>query len=65
MPGADHRYVSLLVTAPGIGRVTAFTIASEIGDIEGFASPAKLCGFAGLSPRVMDLRPAAWELLRL
>jgi transposase len=50
--GADHRYIPLLVTAPGIGWVTAFTIASEIGDIARFASPAKLVGYTGLCPRV-------------
>ena len=31
--GADHRYVPLLLSAPGIGWVLAFTIAAEIGDI--------------------------------
>jgi transposase len=50
--GADHRYVPLLVTAPGFGWINAFTVASEIGDIERFASPAKLCGYTGLCPRV-------------
>jgi transposase len=50
--GADHRYIPLLVTAPGFGWINAFTIASEIGDIERFASPAKLCGYTGLCPRV-------------
>ncbi len=43
--GADHRYIPLLITAPGFGWVNAFTVASEIGDIERFASPAKLCGY--------------------
>jgi transposase len=52
--GADHRYIPLLVTAPGIGWVTAFTIASEIGDIERFASPAKLVGYTGLCPRAIQ-----------
>jgi transposase len=33
--GADHRYVPLLMTAPGIGWVLGYTIASEIGDING------------------------------
>jgi transposase len=47
--GADHR---LLVTAPGFGWINAFTVASEIGDITRFASPAKLCGYTGLCPRV-------------
>ena len=50
--GADHRYIPLLVTAPGLGWINAFTIASEIGDIARFASPAKLCGYTGLCPRV-------------
>ena len=35
--GADHPYVPLLMTAPGIGWVLAFTIAAEIGEIERFA----------------------------
>src|SRR3954451_19884490 len=50
--GADHRYIPLLVTAPGLGWINAFTVASEIGDIDRFASPAKLCGYTGLCPRV-------------
>jgi transposase len=52
--GADHRYIPLLITAPGFGWINAFTVASEIGDIERFASPAKLCGYTGLCPRVMQ-----------
>jgi transposase len=50
--GADHRYVSLLQTVPGIGWVLGYTIAAEIGDIGRFASPTKLCGYSGLCPRV-------------
>jgi transposase len=50
--GADHPYVPLLLTVPGIGWVLAFTIAAEIGDIGCFASPKKLCGYTGLCPRV-------------
>jgi transposase len=50
--GAEHRYIPVLVTAPGIGWINAYTIASEIGDIGRFASPAKLCGYTGLCPRV-------------
>jgi transposase len=52
--GADHRYIPLLVTAPGFGWINAFTVASEIGDIERFASPAKLVGYTGLCPRVLQ-----------
>ena len=47
---ADHPYVPLLMSAPGIGWVLAFTIAAEIGEIERFASPAKLTGYTGLCP---------------
>jgi transposase len=50
--GADHRYVPLLTTAPGIGWVLGYTIAAEIGDIGRFAEPRKLVGYTGLCPRV-------------
>lgn len=50
--GADHRYVPLLTTIPGIAWVLAYTIAAEIGDITRFASPTKLAGYTGLCPRV-------------
>ena len=42
--GADHRYVPLLCTVPGIGWVLAYTIAAEIGDIGRFPTPRKLTG---------------------
>jgi transposase len=50
--GADHRYIPLLMTAPGIGWITGFTIASQIGEISRFSSPTKLTGYTGLCPRV-------------
>ena len=50
--GADHRYVPLLMTVPGIAWVLGYTIAAEIGDISRFPSPAKLAGYTGLCPRV-------------
>jgi transposase len=50
--GADHRYVPLLLTVPGISWVLAYTIAAEIGDISRFASPRRLAGYSGLCPRV-------------
>ncbi len=49
---AGHPYIPLLMSAPGIGWVLAFTIAAEIGEIERFASPEKLTGYTGLCPRV-------------
>ncbi len=60
--GADHPYVPLLLTVPGIGWVLAYTIAAEIGDIDRFATPRKLAGYTGLCPRVLPVRrprPAA------
>jgi len=50
--GAEHRYVPLLTTVPGIAWVLAYTISAEIGDIARFSSPAKLVGYTGLCPRV-------------
>jgi transposase len=50
--GADHRYVPLLITAPGFGWITSFTVACEIGDITRFSTPVKLTGYTGLCPRV-------------
>ncbi len=50
--GADHPYVPLLLTAPGIAWVLGYTIAAEIGDIGRFASPKKLAGYTGLCPWV-------------
>ena len=49
---AEHPYIPLLMSAPGIGWVLAFTIAAEIGEISRFASPAKLTGYTGLCPKV-------------
>ncbi|MFV2065196.1 MAG: IS110 family transposase [Chloroflexota bacterium] len=50
--GADHEYVPLLRTVPGIGPILAYAIASEIGDIGRFASAKRLVGYTGLCPRV-------------
>jgi transposase len=49
---ADHPYIPLLMSAPGIGWVLAFTIGAEIGAIERFESPQRLTGYTGLCPRV-------------
>ena len=50
--GAEHRYVPLLMSAPGFGWITSYTVACEIGDITRFSSPVKLTGYTGLCPRV-------------
>jgi transposase len=49
---ADHPYIPLLMSVPGIRWVLAFTIAAEIGEIQRFSSPEKLTGYTGLCPRV-------------
>jgi transposase len=51
--GADHRYVPLLLTVPGIGWVLAYTIAAEIGEVSRFPNPRKLAGYTCLCPRVV------------
>jgi transposase len=50
--GLAHPYVPLLVSAPGIGPVLGYAIACELGQIERFATAAKLVGYSGLCPRV-------------
>lgn len=47
---ADPRYTAVQML-PGIGPVTAAILLVEIGDITRFASPDKLCSWAGLTPR--------------
>lgn len=41
----------LLVTIPGIGELTAWTLLAEIPDITAFSSARHLAAFAGLTPR--------------
>lgn len=43
--------IERLLTIPGIGRVSANIIVSEIGDFERFKKPQHLASFAGLVPR--------------
>ncbi len=55
--GADHPYVPLLCTVPGISWVLGYTIAAEIGDIGRFASSKRFTQVhRALSPRV-PVRP--------
>ena len=46
----SNKEVHLLSTMPGIGRYAAQVIQSEIGDIQRFPSPRKLCNYAGIVP---------------
>jgi transposase len=50
--GADHPYLPLLMSAPGIGWVLGYAIACELGDINRFPSWQKLVGYSGLCPKV-------------
>jgi transposase len=59
--GAEHRYVPLLMTAPGIGWVLGYTIAAEIGDISRFPTPKKLVGYTGLCPSVDQSGAHDWR----
>lgn len=42
----------VLLSMPGVSRVTAATFVSEVPDVGAFASAAKLAAYAGLAPRV-------------
>jgi transposase len=50
--GADHPYLPLLITCPGIGWVLGYAIACELGDINRFPTWQKLVGYSGLCPKV-------------
>jgi transposase len=59
--GADHRYIPLLLTCPGVGWILAYTIASELGEIGRFATPVKFVGYTGLSPKVDQSGERDWR----
>ena len=42
----------LLQTIPGIGKITAMTFTTEIGDVSKFSSPKKLVGFVGIDSKI-------------
>jgi transposase len=46
--------IQALTTSYGVGPFTALTLVAEIGDISRFASPRKLCAWAGLTPSVRN-----------
>lgn len=49
-----NKDMQLLMTIPGIDKITAITIMSEIGSISRFESPKKLHSFAGLVPTIRN-----------
>jgi transposase len=48
---AHHDGYHAVLALPGIGPVLAAVLVAEIGDITRFATPARLCSWAGLTPR--------------
>ena len=59
--GRANPDVALLQTAPGIGPILAFPIATEIGDITRFPTPKHLVGYTGLCPRVHQSGDSDWR----
>lgn len=47
---AKEKIPTLVMTLPGVGAVTAVSVWAEVGDYALFATPEKLCAFAGLVP---------------
>ena len=50
----QQEQVTSLLQVPGVGVVTAVTVWAAIGDIQRFADPQHLVGYAGLGARVHD-----------
>jgi transposase len=48
---AHHDGYHAIQALPGIGPVLAAVLVAEAGDITRFATPARLCSWAGLTPR--------------
>lgn len=44
----------LLQSIPGVGKITALSMAAEVGDIKRFNSAKQLVGFIGVDPRVYE-----------
>ena len=61
-----HDAYRAIQALPGIGPVLAAVIVAEIGDIRRFSCPARLCCWAGLSPRhrESDLKVARGHITR-
>jgi len=48
----EHPQAELLLSIPGVGRVTASVVLAEVGDIERFDRDKELVSYAGLDPTV-------------
>ena len=47
-----HEDIQRLMTAPGVGLITAATVLTETGGLDRFNKPEQLACYAGLAPRV-------------
>ena len=54
MPPSLCKNISLLMSIPGIGYITAITILAEIGGIDKFLTPKQLVAFFGVDPAVNE-----------
>lgn len=52
LPETFIRNIQLIYSIPGIGELTAITIMSEIGNINGFIKPKHLVAYFGIDPSV-------------
>lgn len=50
----SDRDITLLVTVPGVGLVSAAALKAEIGTVERFSTPERFASYAGLAPRLMQ-----------
>lgn len=57
----DYDEAELLMTIPGISYFSALLMLAEIGDIDRFPDPEKLCSYAGLVPRVYQSGEHRWS----
>jgi transposase len=57
----DDEEIKLLMTIPGIGYYTAVLMKSEIGDIDRFPFPERLCSYAGLVPSTHASGKSVWH----
>ena len=56
-----NRSARLIYTVPGIGRIGALTLASEIADINRFPTEFNLSSYAGLVPRIYQSGSKEWR----
>jgi transposase len=54
MPTTFSQNISLLLSIPGVGYITAITILAEIGGIDKFIKPKQLVAYFGVDPAVNE-----------